>query len=273
MLVFALLVLPQLCAATHDSLRVWMETGAGTLAGNYGSVMAQGVLDGKAFYGMVSMDQMTPTTSQFLCEQAGYAGFLSFGKHSYADDEVKITKSYGESVGFSLDNLDCPPGAGSLSQCSVVVGEDDEDFYAYYWRGMVLECSESPVDCSADYADSSLSVSLQTGQGVENGNIGSIVLTGHFGPHDISGMTGDYELSQDTTDFLCRAAGYTTGEFTYGWNPQSTRPRLDENYGDKIGFGIDELSFPFPIYRNPGCKYELLEKILSIAGQQGSKYV
>ena len=62
---------------------------------------------------------------------------LSYGKHSYTDDEVKITKSYGESVGFALDDLDCPPGARSLSECSVIVGEDGEGFYSYYWRGMV----------------------------------------------------------------------------------------------------------------------------------------
>eukprot|EP00116_Pleurobrachia_bachei_P018923 sb/3479185/ len=92
--ILVLVVALTAAAAAEDSLRVWMETGNGTLAGNYGSVMAEGVLDGKAFYGMVSRDYITPNTAYFLCLQAGYAGFLSYGKHAYVDDEVKISKTY-----------------------------------------------------------------------------------------------------------------------------------------------------------------------------------
>eukprot|EP00116_Pleurobrachia_bachei_P011119 sb/3471381/ len=161
----------------------------------------------------------------------------------------------GESIGFSLDDVSCLAGATSLSECSVIVGEDGEGFYTYYLRGLVLQCSETPVDCTADYADSSLTVSLQTGQGVENGNIGSVVLSGHFGPHDISGMmNGNGDLTQDTLDFLCRAAGFTTGEYIYGWNPNSDAPRLDEDYGDTIGFGIERLDCPVGAFNLCDCE-------------------
>nr|AFK75419.1 putative secretory peptide-9 [Pleurobrachia bachei] len=233
--------LTQLCTAVYpDTLRVWMETGNGTLAGNYGTVMAEGVKNGKAFYGMVAM-LAGPMNADFLCQNAGYAGYLSTGKHEYVDSEVRISSSYGESVGFSVREVTCPSSARSLDDCYFRVGKYPNTDFS---DGLVLQCSDTPTDCTADYADSTLTVSLQTGQGVENGNIGSVVLSGHFGPNDISGMMHSWtDLTPDTLDFLCRAAGYTFGEYQY-WTYDSGAPRLDKNYVDSMSYGFESLDCP-----------------------------
>merc|ERR1719312_155836 len=174
-------------AIAENTLNVHLETGEGLSEGvSYGTVLVEGEQDGTAFSGMVCKDYVDQYTANFLCRQAGFLRALSFGKHAYTDDAYKLTEDYALNVlgikANAIDDLTCPPGADSLSDCSYKLRGCGEAYH--WWRALTLECTNTAADRSAD----SLVVDIQQGEGEGGRKEGTIVVKGTYAGYPFSGL-------------------------------------------------------------------------------------